>query len=124
KPRSGKAATGEGVLVPLTTMRRAIADHMSLAVATIPHGQTVMAADLTRLVAWREHHKQAFQRSQGAGLTFTVLFAHALARQLVQYAGGSVDLGVAVALDTGLIVPVLRAANELTLGATAQSIAD
>ena len=111
-------------LVPLTPMRRAIAEHMTRSVQTIPHGQTVMAADLTRLVAWREHNKHAFQQNEGANLTFTVLFVHALATQLARYTHGSVDLGVAVALDGGLIVPILRAADALSLGATARGIAD
>jgi len=105
-------------------MRRAIAEHMSRAFQTIPHGQTVMAADLTRLVSWRAQNKQAFQHSEGANLTFTVFFVYALARTLAQRTGGPVDVGVAVALDGGLIVPVLRAADTLTLGATARGITD
>jgi pyruvate/2-oxoglutarate dehydrogenase complex dihydrolipoamide acyltransferase (E2) component len=109
----------EGV-VPLSSMRRAIADHMSRARQTIPHGQTVMAADLTNLVAWRDRHKDAFARANGAGLTFTVLFVYALARQLESPA----HVGVAVALDAGLIVPVLRNADALSLPDTARAIAD
>jgi pyruvate/2-oxoglutarate dehydrogenase complex dihydrolipoamide acyltransferase (E2) component len=116
---------GEGVVVPLTAMRRAIAEHMGLAFHTIPHGQSVMAADLTELVAWREQNKRAFQENEGANLTFTVLFVHALAKTLAQQTqrGSPVDVGVAVALDGGLIVPVLRAADTLTLAATAKGIA-
>ncbi len=105
-------------------MRRAIADHMTRAVETIPMGQTVMAADLTRLVEWREQHKQQFQQTEGANLTFTVLFVHALAKTLARTATEPVNLGVAVAIELGLIVPVLRAADKLTLGETAQQIAD
>ena len=113
-----------GELIPLTSMRRAIADHMLKARQTIPHGQTVMDADLTRLVAWRDLQKVAFQKAENANLSFTVLFVYALARTLASDSGGSVDLGVAVALDAGLIVPVLRNANALTLGATARGIMD
>jgi pyruvate dehydrogenase E2 component (dihydrolipoamide acetyltransferase) len=113
-----------GAAVPLTPMRRAIADHMTRAFQTIPHGQTVMAADLTRLVAWRDAHKETFQHEHGAHLTFTVLFVYALAKTLARRAQTPVDLGVAVALDRGLIVPVLRGADQMTLGATAQGIAD
>jgi pyruvate/2-oxoglutarate dehydrogenase complex dihydrolipoamide acyltransferase (E2) component len=111
-------------LMALSTMRRAIAEHMLKAHQTIPHGQTVMEADLTRLVAWREAHKSAFQDKEGANLTFTVLFVHALARRLAAHLASEVAIGVAVALDAGLIVPVLRRANELGLGATARGIAD
>ena len=105
-------------------MRRAIADHLTRAFQTIPQGQTVMSADLTRLVAWREHNKHDFEKQEGAGLTFTVLFVHALARTLALHATSPIHIGVAVALDGGLIVPVLSAADQLTLGATARAIAD
>jgi pyruvate/2-oxoglutarate dehydrogenase complex dihydrolipoamide acyltransferase (E2) component len=105
-------------------MRRAIADHMVKAVQTIPHGQTVMAADLTELVNWREARKASFQQEQQANLTFTVFFVHALAHELARHQDATVDVGVAVALDAGLIVPVLRNADKLNLGATARGIAD
>ncbi|MCA1644099.1 MAG: 2-oxo acid dehydrogenase subunit E2 [Chloroflexi bacterium] len=121
---SAQPGRGAGSLVALTPMRRAIAAHLSQALLTIPHGQTVMAADLTRLVAWRDLHKQAFLEHEGANLTFTVFFVYALARVLNSYVAGPVNLGVAVALNGGLIVPVLTAADELTLGATAQCVAD
>jgi 2-oxoglutarate dehydrogenase E2 component (dihydrolipoamide succinyltransferase) len=110
-------------LIPLTPMRRAIADHMTRAYETIPTGQTVMAADLTRLVDWRERHKHAFQQAEGANLTFTVLFVHALAKALAHNATEPVNIGVAVAIDGGLIVPVLRGVDKLSLKDTAQQIA-
>jgi 2-oxoglutarate dehydrogenase E2 component (dihydrolipoamide succinyltransferase) len=118
------ARAAAGQVIPLSSMRRAIAEHMARAHQTIPHGQTVMAADLTDLVPWRDSCKAAFQRDEGANLTFTVLFAHALARALGEHIGDTVDIGVAVALDAGLIVPVLRQADALDLGATARGLAD
>jgi 2-oxoglutarate dehydrogenase E2 component (dihydrolipoamide succinyltransferase) len=123
-PKLGTGASEQGQLVALSSMRRAIAEHMARASRTIPHGQTVMDADLTRLVAWRESTKAGFLEAEKAGLTFTVLFVHALARQLARLTGGSVDLGMAVALDAGLIVPVVRGADALSLGATAQAVSD
>jgi 2-oxoglutarate dehydrogenase E2 component (dihydrolipoamide succinyltransferase) len=110
--------------MPLSPIRRAIADHMTRAFATIPTGQTVMAADFTRLVEWREQHKRQFQQTEGANLTFTVLFVHALAKTLARTATEPVHIGVAVAIDGGLIVPVLRAADTRTLGTTATGVAD
>jgi pyruvate/2-oxoglutarate dehydrogenase complex dihydrolipoamide acyltransferase (E2) component len=107
-------------LVPLTPMRRAIATHMTSASREIPQGQVVVSVDLTRLVRWRAAVKDAFQEAEGASLTFTVLFTHALARQ----ARPDMNIGVAVALEEGLIVPVLHAANSLDLGATARGVAD
>src|SRR5438067_3784940 len=111
-------------LIPLTSMRRAIAEHMLRSHQTIPHGQTVMDADLTQLVGWRETTKDEFQQAEGASLTFTVLFVRALARRLAALVESPIDIGVAVALDAGLIVPVLRQADQLTLAATARGITD
>ena len=113
-----------GELIPLTPMRRAIADHMTRSRQTISHGQAVLDADLTDLVAWRDQHKAAFLTTEGASLTFTVLFVRALARSLAAQTRASVDIGVAVALDGGLIVPVLRAADSLSLAQTARGVAD
>lgn len=115
----------------LTSMRRAIAEHMAKARATIPHGQTVIAADLTELVAWREREKGVFQAHEGAPLTLTVLFVAALGRA-VRAAGpglgltvpASLDLGVAVAVPSGLIVPVLRGVDRISLGETARALND
>ena len=113
-----------GDVAPLTSMRRAIAEHMLKARQTIPHGQSVIDVDLTQLVAWRDAQKATFERNEGAKLTFTVLFVHALARQLSRHLQSSVDIGVAVALDAGLIVPVVRRADALGLAETARSVAD
>ncbi len=117
---------------PLGQMRRAIAEHMTRARTTIPHGLTVASADLTTLAAWRESEKDAFQTRSGAGLTYTVLFVAALGRALARRAGrlglpvpaSGVDVGVAVALESGLIVPVVRGADRLTLEETARTIRD
>jgi pyruvate/2-oxoglutarate dehydrogenase complex dihydrolipoamide acyltransferase (E2) component len=115
KPESGPVA--------LTSMRRAIAEHMVRAKQTIPHGQTVMLADLTDLVAWRDRRKSQFEREHGAPLTYTVCFVAALAHALAA-PQQPVDVGVAVALDAGLVVPVIRGANELSLGETARALTD
>src|SRR5207302_8285195 len=57
-------------------------------------------------------------------LTLTVPLAHALARASTGRTGESADIGIAVALDAGLIVPTLRGADQLSLGATALAIAE
>ncbi len=105
-------AAAPATAAPLTSMRRAIAEHMMRAYQSIPHGQTVMAADLTELVRWRDR--------QQPRPTFTVLFVHALARVLEPPA----DIGVAVALDNGLIVPVIRDAQNLGVPELATTVAD
>jgi 2-oxoglutarate dehydrogenase E2 component (dihydrolipoamide succinyltransferase) len=82
-----------------------------------------MQADLTALAAWRDREKSAFEREYGAPLTYTVCFVHAFGRALASRQS-PVDLGVAVALDAGLIVPVIRAADALSLGETARAVQD
>jgi pyruvate/2-oxoglutarate dehydrogenase complex dihydrolipoamide acyltransferase (E2) component len=108
---------------PLSAMRKAIAEHMLRAKTTIPHGQAVMEVDLTEVAARREREKEVFRQRERANLTYTVLFVRALAQALGD-AEQPVDIGVAVALDAGLIVPVLRGADALSLGEIARAVDD
>jgi 2-oxoglutarate dehydrogenase E2 component (dihydrolipoamide succinyltransferase) len=106
-------------------MRRAIAAHMQQAFDTIPHGQSVRSVDLTDLVAWREQVKTAFQARERANLSFTVLFVTALGKAAARLRPGEpVDLGVAIAVEAGLIVPVVRSAATLSSGELARTIAE
>jgi pyruvate/2-oxoglutarate dehydrogenase complex dihydrolipoamide acyltransferase (E2) component len=111
-------------VVPLSAMRRAIADHMLRSRRTIPHGQCVMAVDLTAVVAWREQHKAAFEAEHGAKPTLTAFFVRALARGLRARGYDNVGIGVAVAVDDGLLVPVVHQADTLDLPAIARGLAD
>lgn len=123
-------------LVPLTPMRRSIAEHMERSVRTAPHVTTVMEADLSRVVAHREANKAAFER-QGARLTFTPYFVQAVVAglQRVPVMNGRfteagivlnrrIHIGVAVALDEGLLVPVIRNADEKNLLGLARIVND
>lgn len=123
-------------LLPLSPMRRAIAEHMTRSIRTAPHVTTVMELDLGRVVAHREANKAAFAQ-QGVRLTLTAYFfqATAVALRQVPVLNGSfseqgivlnrrVHIGMAVALDEGLIVPVLRDADERNLLGLARSVND
>jgi 2-oxoglutarate dehydrogenase E2 component (dihydrolipoamide succinyltransferase) len=123
-------------LVPLTPMRRAIAEHMARSVRTAPHVTTVMEVDLGVVLAHRAASRAAFER-QGVRLTVTpyVLQAVAAALQGAPALNGSfteqgivlnrrVHLGVAVALDEGLLVPVVRDADEKNLLGLARAVND
>jgi 2-oxoglutarate dehydrogenase E2 component (dihydrolipoamide succinyltransferase) len=122
--------------IPLSPMRRAIAEHMLRSVQTSPHVTTVFEVDVSRIIAHRAAVRGEYER-QGLHLTYTAYFALAAAAALranprinatmsdagvVQHR--EVHLGIAVALDDGLIVPVVRHADEKNLFGMARAIAD
>jgi 2-oxoisovalerate dehydrogenase E2 component (dihydrolipoyl transacylase) len=118
-------------------MRKAIAEHMVRSkLHTSPHVTTVFEIDLSTVLAHREANKDAFAR-QGVNLTLTAYFASATVTALLAnrylngqwtdegiYLHNAVHLGIAVALDDGLIVPVIKNAQDLNLSGLARSIND
>lgn len=123
---------------PMTNLRRVIAENMVKSRQTSAHVQTVWEVDFSRIVKVRDKHKEAFKREEGAGLTFTVFIAAAVARTLrhhpwvnAEVRGGDivfkkdVNLGIAVDLgEEGLIVPVVFNAQDLNLRGLARAIDD
>jgi len=126
-----------GELIQLDAVRRAIAEHMLRSKATSPHVTTVMEADMRRVVAHRQAHREAFAR-EGINLTFTAYFAAACVAALraVPMANASwteqgirlhphIHLGIAVSLgEQGLIVPVIKDAGQKSLLGLAQALGD
>ena len=125
-----------GPIVPLSTMRRRIAEHMVQSRRTSPHVTTVFEVDLSAVMAHRAANRDAFAR-QNANLTLTAYFAAAavMALRVVPIINARwtddgilmqpfVNLGIAVALDDGLIVPVIRNAHELNLLGLAKAVND
>ncbi|MFN3372024.1 MAG: dihydrolipoamide acetyltransferase family protein [Chloroflexus sp.] len=123
-------------LVPLTPMRRSIAEHMTRSVRTAPHATTVMEVDLSRVLAHRAVHQEAFHR-QGVRLTLTPYFVMATVAglQAVPVFNGSfteqgivlhrrINIGIAVALNEGLLVPVIPNADEKNLLGLARTVND
>jgi len=126
----------DGVLQPLTTMRRAIAQHMVLSKRTSPHVTTICEVDMTNVVRHREANKRTYTRN-GATLTYTAYFIAAavaglravpMANSRFTDAGivlhRCMHVGVAVALTDGLLVPVIRNADELSLAGIARALND
>ena len=118
-------------------MRRAIADHMVHSVQTAPHVYSVAEADVTHLVKYRESVKAAFFEQEGFKLTYTPFFFSAAAKALrdFPFVNASVEenkillkkninLGMAVAIEKGLIVPVIKNADNLNLLGLARSMND
>ncbi len=123
-------------LVPLSTMRRAIADHMVRSKRTAPHVTTVMEADMSRITAHRERHKADFER-QGVKLTFMPYFVQATVAGLREVPivnatftdegvlmHNRVNIGMAVAIPDGLIVPVIKDADDKSLLGLARAVND
>ncbi|HZY42382.1 MAG TPA: dihydrolipoamide acetyltransferase family protein [Anaerolineae bacterium] len=134
---SAPTANVAGEVVPLTTIRRAIADHMVMSKRTSPHVTTVFEVDLSKVVAHRNANKAIFERD-GVNLTFTPYFAAATIVALKRFPlvnsswsdngivlHRAVNLGIAVSLGAdGLIVPVIKNAEGLNLLGLARAVAD
>ncbi|VAW39257.1 Dihydrolipoamide acyltransferase component of branched-chain alpha-keto acid dehydrogenase complex, partial [hydrothermal vent metagenome] len=125
-----------GEIVPLSKMRRAIAEHMVRSVQTSPHVTTVFEFDFTAVVRHRAAHKAQFGRD-GANLTFTPYIVAATVAALKQHPmanstwtdGGiqlkpQINIGMAAAIDDGLIVPVIKGADGMNLLGLARTIND
>ena len=126
-----------GDLVPMTQMRKIIAQHMIESRRTSAHVHCMFEVDLTRIVQLRNKAKPAFEKRHGARLTFMPFFARAAIITLQQFpiVNASIEsdniryhrhinLGIAVALDWGLIVPVLKSADELNFLGLQRGISD
>jgi pyruvate dehydrogenase E2 component (dihydrolipoyllysine-residue acetyltransferase) len=128
---------GENVqIVPMSVMRKKIAEHMVLSAHTSPHVYSVYEVNFARISAIREKKKAEFEAA-GAKLTFTAFIAKVVVDALRQFpiVNASVDghnivykkdinLGIAVALENGLIVPVIRNADERNLLGLSRAIND
>jgi 2-oxoisovalerate dehydrogenase E2 component (dihydrolipoyl transacylase) len=124
-------------VLPLTPMRRAIAEHMVRSVTTAPHAWTYVEADVNGLVRWRDAARGAFREREGFDLSFVPFVAKAVVESLRQFPilnstwrDGQVvlkrriHLGVAVALEEGLVVPVLRDVDAMSIAGIARSLRD
>ena len=128
---------GENVqVVPMSVMRKKIAEHMVLSAHTSPHVYSVYEVNFGRISKLRDKKKADYEAA-GAKLTFTAFIAKVIVDALRQFplVNASVDgdnivykkdinLGIAVALDNGLIVPVIRNADEKNLLGLSRGIND
>ncbi len=124
---------------PMTAMRRGVMEHMRRSLDTSAHVSSAIEVDMSRIVAARERLKQEYQTSYGVNPTYLAFIAHATVATLKDYKWVNaeirgekivtrpwVNLGIAVALEDGkgLIVPVIRNAQDLNLLGMARAIAD
>jgi len=122
---------------PMSVMRKKIAEHMTHSKQTSAHVTSVYEIDMTRVAKFRSQHQAAFQAQHGTKLTFMPFIFEAVTRGLRHFPiinsqvqgdkivfKGDVNIGMAVALDWGLIVPVIKQADKLSLSALAKTAND
>ena len=129
RPQPSAPARVDGAreeLVKLGAMRRSIAEHMVRSLATSPHAWTLQELDVTNLVRYRETEKEGFRARHGVALTYLPFVVQVLCGALKQFPWLNstwsddgvilkhyLNLGIAVSIPDGLIVPVLKDADQL-----------
>ena len=125
-------------IIEMDRMRKLIADHMVNSVATSPHVTSFVEADVTNMVLWRNKVKAGFEKREGEKITFTPIFAEAVAKAIkdfpmvnVSVVGTQIikkrdiNIGMAAALPNGnLIVPVIKNADQLNLVGLTKAVND
>jgi 2-oxoglutarate dehydrogenase E2 component (dihydrolipoamide succinyltransferase) len=122
---------------PMSIMRQKIAEHMTFSKHTSAHVTTVHKCDMTKVAKLRDKLKGSFQAQYGFSLTFLPFMVRAAVAALRQYPlvnasiegtniiyHRDINLGIAVALENGLIVPVIRNADEKNIVGLQRSIVD
>ena len=131
------AFTGATQTVPMTPMRQKIAEHMVMSKRTSAHVYTLVEVEMTRVVGARERYKQEFEERNGIKLTFTPFFVRACVEAIKELPiinssldgtniiyKRDVNIGIAVALENGLIVPVIKRADEKNFLGVARAVQD
>jgi pyruvate dehydrogenase E2 component (dihydrolipoamide acetyltransferase) len=136
-PAMPRAQAPQARVEPMSIMRAKIAEHMLLSKRTSAHVTTVHKTDMTRIAKLRERHKADFQQRYGYSLTYLPFVIAASVEALHEYPvlnasiegnniiyHNEINIGIAVALENGLIVPVLRNADEKNVIGLQRAIVD
>jgi pyruvate/2-oxoglutarate dehydrogenase complex dihydrolipoamide acyltransferase (E2) component len=129
---------GEDQLITPSPARRAIAEHMVRSKHTSPHAWTAIEVDMTNLARWLERNKEEFKRREGYSVSFQTFVIKAAAEALREhpYLNASwtedgkivlrraVNVGVSIATETNLVVPVIRNADLLNIAGIAHAVND
>jgi 2-oxoglutarate dehydrogenase E2 component (dihydrolipoamide succinyltransferase) len=129
--------SGPTAVVPMTPMRKRIAEHMLASRRTSAHVTTVFEVEMTKVASVREKYVEECARSHGVKLTYTTFFVRAVTAVIKSFPifnsslegtnivyKRDVNIGIAVALETGLIVPVIKRADERSLLEIARAVQD
>jgi len=136
-PYQAPAGQAKTRIEPMSTMRLKIAEHMVLSKRTSPHVTTVHRVDMTKIAKLRDRYKDQFKSNYGFSLTYLPFIARASVAALRQFPllnasldgnnivyHNEINIGIAVALENGLIVPVIRNADEKNILGLQRSIVD
>jgi 2-oxoisovalerate dehydrogenase E2 component (dihydrolipoyl transacylase) len=130
--RSTYAAPIPGTLVPLSPARKIIAQRMVESLATAPHAWTMVEVDVTNLWAWRAKAKDRFAQEKSYSLTLLPFFIHGVVASLKKqpllnsrftpegiYVEKNYNIGIAIGMESNLVVPVIRDADSLSISGIA-----
>ncbi|HZT36455.1 MAG TPA: 2-oxoglutarate dehydrogenase, E2 component, dihydrolipoamide succinyltransferase [Bryobacteraceae bacterium] len=136
-PPLPRAEAPRARIEPMSTMRQKIAEHMVFSKRTSAHVTTVHKVDMTKVARMRERYKADFQRRYGFSLTYLPFVTRAASAALRQFPivnasiegtniiyHNDINIGIAVALENGLIVPVIRNADEKNIVGLQRAIVD
>jgi 2-oxoglutarate dehydrogenase E2 component (dihydrolipoamide succinyltransferase) len=136
-PGASAVVSGRTIVEPMSTMRQQIAQHMVMSKRSSAHVNTIFEVDMTQIVKLREREQENFSQTNGVKLSYTAFLARAVTETLLQFpiVNASVDgnniiykkdinIGIAVALEWGLIVPVIKNAEDKSFVAIAKAISD
>jgi pyruvate/2-oxoglutarate dehydrogenase complex dihydrolipoamide acyltransferase (E2) component len=131
------AAEGDEIITP-SPIRRSIAEHMVRSKQTSPHATTIVEVDMTGITHWLDRHREEFKQREGFGISYVPFVIKATVEALKEfpYLNASwtednkillrkqINIGVSIALQNGLIVPVIRNADTLNIAGLARAVSD
>jgi len=126
-PAPVPAPSGGDTELPLSQMRRGIARKMTQVKQTVPHAYTVVEVDMTNAVRWREANNEAYRAREGASISYVAVVVKAVTETLRQHPTVNsqfADDRIAVAVENGLIVPVIHNADQLSISGVNMRIRD
>ncbi|MGN4124648.1 dihydrolipoamide acetyltransferase family protein [Lysinibacillus sphaericus] len=135
KPAIPQAIQAGDIEIPVTKIRRAIANNMVRSAQEVPHAWMMMEVDVTDLVAYRDSMKTEFKQKEGFNLTYFSFFVKAVAQALKEFPmmnsmwaddkiiqKHDINISIAVATDDALFVPVIKHADEKSIKGIARDI--
>ncbi len=136
-PAPMPAPVGGDVEVPMSQMRKGIAAKMTRVKQTVPHAYTVIEVDMHNVVRWREANQAAYRSREGIGISYVAAVIKAVTETLRQHPTlnsqfaedriilkQAMNIGIAVAVDNGLLVPVIANADQLSISGVNHRIQD